>query len=145
MPTSRLDPQETFNTVLGRSLGTNVRDIIAMILFTMGSVIAAGIDAIGLSFIKPVLALADAGAAFVRGLFVDPLGTLGGAWEFALYSVTEGNWAFFGPLTPLVIFGVILGVFTMYLLWADRFNVDLPTVGDVPFIGLDESGADDEQ
>lgn len=145
MSSSRLDPQSSFETVRGRSLGTNVRDVIALIIFTIGAVMSSGIQALGATFIDPLFALADAGVAFVEGVFANPLGALAGAWEFALFSVTQGEWAFFGPGTPLVIFGVFLATLSMYLVWADRFNIDLPTVGDIPFVGLDESGADDEQ
>lgn len=145
----RLDPSELYGTASRHAeiygLGGVFRNIFALIVTAIGFVMTRGIDALGATFIKPLFALADGGAAFVRALFTDPAAALAGAWEFMLVSVTEGDWSFFGPGTPVVVFGVILTVIAMYLWFADRYDIDLPTTGDIPFVGLDESGADDEQ
>lgn len=145
----RLNPSQLYSTASATAavygLGGVVRNVFALIITAIGFVMTRGIDAVGATFIDPLFALANAGVEFVNAMFVDPAAALSGAWEFALTSVTTGDWAFFGPFTPLVMLGVVLGGIAMYLWFADRYDIDLPTTGDIPFVGLDESGADDEQ
>lgn len=145
----RLNPSKLYSsasaTAATAGLGGVVRNVFALIITAIGYVMTRGIDALSSTVIKPLFALGDAGAAFVNALFADPAAALSGAWEFALTSVTTGDWAFFGPLTPLVIMGVVLASVALYLWFADRYDIDLPTTGDIPFLGLDESGASDEQ
>lgn len=146
---ARLDPREIYSTSSTQTaiygLGGVVRNVIALLVVSTGYVLTRGIDALSSTFIKPLFALGDAGAAFVNALFADPAAALAGAWEFMLTSLTTGSWSFFGPLTPLVVLGVILAGYALYLWFADRYNIDLPSTGDIPGVGLDESGADDEQ
>lgn len=142
---SRLDPGQIRKTVADDKLGTAVKNVIALIITAIGYVMTRGIDALSQTIIRPLWALADAGAAFVNAIFADPATALSGSWEYALTSVTTGSWAFFGPFTPLVMMAVVMGSIAMYLWFSDRYNIDLPTTGDIPFLGLDESGASDEQ
>jgi len=125
-------------------LGGVVRNIISLILTTLGFVISTGINVLAMVPLKPAGALADAGVAWVNGIFTSPGRAMGEGWDYMVQSLTTGNWAFFGPLTPLVIVGVALGAISMYLLWADKYDVDLPTAGNIPGIGLDDSGASEE-
>lgn len=145
----RLDPGDLYSTASGTArrfgLGGVVRNVFALIITAIGFVMTRGIDALSSTFIKPLFALGDAGEWFVKALFVSPPRALSQTWDYAVYSLTQGNWAFFGPLTPLIMMGIVLASVAMYLYWADRFNVDLPTTGDIPGLSLDESGADDEQ
>lgn len=125
-------------------LGGVFRNVFALLVTAVGFVMTRGIDALGQTFILPVLALAQGGSNFVRALFTDPAAALSGAWQFMLESLTAGSWAFFGPFTPLVVLGVMLGAYALYLRFADVYDIDLPTTGDLPGIGLDDSGASEE-
>lgn len=141
---SRLDPGNLHDKTAGNKLGNVVRNMFSLVITAIGYVMTRGIDAVSATFIRPLFAMADAGATFVDALFADPAAALSGAWEFALTSVTTGSWAFFGPLTPLVMMGVVLASIALYLKFADVYDIDLPTTGDIPVIGLDDSGASEE-
>lgn len=144
MATSRIDPRTLHDEVAGTPLGTAVQNVLALLVTAVGFVMTNGIDAVSLVFIEPALGLAEAGRTLVLAIFQSPAAALAGSWDFALYSVTEGNWAFFGPLTPVAIMGVVVGTLSVYLLWSDRYDIDVPTAGDIPFVGLDDSGASEE-
>lgn len=144
MAPSNIEVRSLHSSVSGTALGTAVQNALALIVTAIGFVMTRGIDAVSAVFIEPAFALATVGADFVLAFFGSPLDAFGGAWDYALYSVTEGSWAFFGPATPIVIVGSALGTFTLYLYWADKFDVDSPTAGDIPFVNLDESGVSEE-
>lgn len=146
---SLIEPSSLYDTASADAeefgLGGVFRNVFALLVTAVGFVMTRGIDALGQTFILPLLALAQGGANFVRALFTDPAAALSGAWAFMLESVTTGDWAFFGPFTPIIVFAVILGVLILYLRFADRYDIDLPTTGDIPLVGLDDSSALEEE
>lgn len=146
---ARINPSKLYNTASADAaaygLGGVFRNVFALLVTATGFVMTRGIDAVGQTFILPVLALAQGGQNFVRALFTDPAAALSSSWQFMIDSVTTGSWAFFGPLTPLVVLGVIIGAYMLYLRFADTYNIDLPSTGNLPFVGLDDSSASEEE
>lgn len=138
------DAESTYTLTEGMALGTAVRNVLSLIVTSIGFMMVRFADTGVNAILLQIIALAESGAAFINAMFQSPADTLAGAWEFALYEITQGSWAFFGPLTPLVVVGVALGGITMYLYWSDKYDIDSPTLGNLPFVGLDDSGAVEE-
>ncbi|WP_373190076.1 hypothetical protein [Halolamina sp.] len=85
--------------------------------------IIGGIQSFGATITKPFTAFGDGIANVITAVF--PARVISGAADYSLYSITQGQWAVFGPLTFAVGVAAVLAGMYVFMLGFQRMNLSL--------------------
>jgi len=90
-------------------------------LYATSLEIIGGIQSLGSNITAPFTAFGEGISGIISAVF--PARVINGAADFTLYSLTQGEWSVFGPLTFPVAVGVVLLGLWVFLAWARRTSL----------------------